>query len=841
MTDTAAPRPGFFKRFVTWPFRMLARLQPTPRMRKAFGWGAFLGILAFGAFEGSTLRSGQGMWIDMGIGAGVALGIWLAALLIVPLLRGLLQLLPATFGGAGFAGLVALWFILDEFVFPSSLAWMASAAVFGVVMLGFGSIAYMTGPSFKAAGGFRKLVAAVCLLVALGAVGYGVYWKEYTSGDQEHLVQPQRAAGYQPVAEMTLPVEVGQKGPMRVLSLTYGSGTDIRRTEFGEGVAEDLRTEPVDGSDFASLSSGWFKDWELRAKYWGFDLDEMPRNGRVWYPDGDGAFPLVLVVHGNHNMDDFSDPGYQYLGEHLASHGYITVSVDENFLNGSSLGGMRGENDARGWMLLKHLELWRDWNATEGHRFAAKVDMDKIALIGHSRGGEAVAHAAAFNRLKHYPDDATIEWDFGFSIRSLIAIAPADGQYKPAGKYTPLTDINYFTIHGAHDADVSRFVGDRQWDRISFTRPGPWFKSSLYVYAANHGQWNTVWGDTDMGAPGAWFLNRGGLMPGEEQRAVALLFFTAFLETTVRGREEYRPMFQDHRRVASRMPDTVYVSRYQDPTYRSIVDFEEDIDVLSTGMDGGRIEAQGFTMWKERDIAMRGGSNRLRNGVYLGWREDLKEEEAEAPVPEEGVVEASATTPPEPPRYSVVMPDAMPAGWALDGDSVLVLDLTTSTEKAPKPKSDEEDENENAGAQGEGEGQEESQQVTDEPAAQGQDPNGNTEEEEGDESAEEDESTEVDLIEFHIELEDRDGTRVRLPLSAFGDIPPVLKTRVMRLPQMESRYGVGEQVLQTVRVPLADFVAADAAFDPSSLRAVHFVFDATEKGVVVFDRIGVAR
>jgi ATP-dependent Lon protease len=59
----------------------------------------------------------------------------------------------------------------------------------------------------------------------------------------------------------------------------------------------------------------------------------MPLNGRVWYPDGPGPFPLVLIVHGNHNMKDFSDPGYGYLGELLASRGYIFASIDENFID----------------------------------------------------------------------------------------------------------------------------------------------------------------------------------------------------------------------------------------------------------------------------------------------------------------------------------------------------------------------------------------------------------------------------------------------------------------------------------------------------------------------------
>ena len=61
------------------------------------------------------------------------------------------------------------------------------------------------------------------------------------------------------------------------------------------------------------------------------------------------------MVHGNHDMEDFSDPGYAYLGELFASRGIIAVSVDENFLNSSYadlLGGLqrrieKGERRAR--------------------------------------------------------------------------------------------------------------------------------------------------------------------------------------------------------------------------------------------------------------------------------------------------------------------------------------------------------------------------------------------------------------------------------------------------------------------------------------------------------------
>src|SRR5262249_53546245 len=154
-----------------------------------------------------------------------------------------------------------------------------------------------------------------------------------------------------------------------------------------------------------SGAQGW-----ARTRYWGFDARKLPIQGRVWYPKGDGPFPLVLIVHGNHSAEKFSDPGYAYLGELLASRGYIFVSVDENFLHSSAIDllgmpdvGLKEENDARGWLLLEHLKVWRRWNREAGNPFQGKVDMERIALIGHSRGGEAVAVAAAFNPLPYYP------------------------------------------------------------------------------------------------------------------------------------------------------------------------------------------------------------------------------------------------------------------------------------------------------------------------------------------------------------------------------------------------------------------------------------------------------
>jgi dienelactone hydrolase len=585
-----------------------------------------------------------------------------------------------------------------------------------------------------------------------------------------------------------------ETGALEVRTLFYGSGTDKRREEFRDLVT--LKTQNVDASPFVSITGDAAS---TRRKYWGFEPRQFPINGRVWYPAGEGPFPLVLVVHGNHDYRDYSDPGYQYLGELLASRGFITVSVDMNFINGLS-----GENDGRAWLLLKHLEAWRSFADSAGGPFHNKVDMSRISLIGHSRGGEAVGHAAAFNRLQHYPDDAKVAFDFGFGIRSIVAIAPVDGQYRPADRFGPIENVSYLVFHGSHDGDVTTFGGMRTFQRLQFTDGQPRFKSAIYMYRANHGQWNSVWGNLDRGRRSGRFLQLRALIDAEEQRDFARVAISAFLEATLNDDQRYLPMFRDHRVAGDWLPKTMYITRFEASGFRALARFEEDIDVRTGTATGVTLRGDSLSVWKEAVVPFRTqNANQGTNAVWLGWNNRIAGDDT--------------TRFGEPASYTVTLPASLGAQWGIDRSASLSFALAP-TDVKPAPRRAPRD----------------TTQKTDStpprrvPAPRRPDP-----------AKAAPDTVPMDLT---IEVTDGGGRTARVPLSRYGAVRRPLETRIMRREIRDKAQftTLHELVLQSYEIPFADILAAVPGFDPSTLRTIRFVFDRTVAGTVIIDDIGIS-
>ena len=620
-----------------------------------------------------------------------------------------------------------------------------------------------------------RAVTASSLGLGLLLLAFGLGWLLW-DGPAEKPVPDAARSATAAVPPLALP-DPGQPGPYAVRELTYGSGTDRHRPEFGAKAG--LRSRSVDGSLLVERWKGAL-GW-AREAYWGFDAKHLPLQGRVWYPEGEGPFPIVLMVHGNHQAEDFSDPGYEYLGRLFASRGTIAVSVDENFLNSTVSDllafpdGMSEENDARGWLLLEHLRQWREWNRTPGNPFERRVDLERVGLVGHSRGGEAVAVAGVFNRLPFYPDDARVAFDYGFGIRGVAAIAPVDGQYKPAGASTRLSNLSYFVLHGSHDGDMRVLPRRARLRARPLHRPGRALQGRPLRAP---GQPRAVQHDVGPRRLGRARqpLPRPATAPAEGGPGARRSRLPVGLRRGGSARRDGLP------RALPRPParrglaaPVVCLQQYEDSATHVLADYEEDIDLTTGTAPGARLRAENLADWKEREAALKWGSLDTR-AVWLGWNRE----------------KAKAT-----PSYALLLPEP---GVEAEPDHVLAFHLADAKQE-PSPPLDEE--------------------------KPGKAPK--------DEAKKDETPKPIDLT---VEIEDAAGRTGRLPLGRFRLLQPQIEAQVAKAAWLSDEKP-SELVFDTFEIPLTAFRDATPGLDPSRLRAVRFLFDRTDKGVVVLDDLAI--
>ncbi|MGG3841025.1 MFS transporter [Paenibacillus thiaminolyticus] len=547
------------------------------------------------------------------LAAGTAISLIFVALVggIIALMLHLVKKIPTRYLWLFFSAFMLLFIC---FIGPMQMTLVFILGLIVLLSLWGATLYKLIKGGYKYATRTKKISALVLLISTTAVIGLAGYWTLHDGEAQVrgvHLKELKTAARYQ----NKLLANPAEEGTYKVKTRTYGSKNSYR-TQFNQ--PDSLVTQPVDGSAFVQKWSS------LRTKTVGFGPDAMPLNGLVWYPEGDGPFPLVVIVHGNHLMTEYSDPGYDYLGQLLASRGYIFVSIDENFLNASPwddmfmFSALEKENPARGMLMLEHLKTWKAWNQDRTNPFYQKVDMDHIALIGHSRGGEAITIAAAYNKLGAHPDNGNITFDYNFHIRSIISIAGTDLQYRPSGKPMPVDDVNYLALQGSHDMDVNSFRGSSQYHRTRFRGQGEFMKAAVYIYGANHGQFNRVWSRGDGVGLGNQLFNLKQLMPREEQETAAKVLISSFLDATLKNKKEYRAVFQDLGYAKQWLPDTMYISDYNDSRTMLIASFDEDIDVRSTTLPGGKLIGDNLQEWKEERVKMKFGED-LYSAVQVGW------------------------------------------------------------------------------------------------------------------------------------------------------------------------------------------------------------------------------
>ena len=218
-----------------------------------------------------------------------------------------------------------------------------------------------------------------------------------------------------------------------------------------------------------------------------------PVKGSVYYPavdDGEGQpfherlatlgrVPIVMMAHGNHSPADPSYLGYDYFQASLAKTGLIAVSVDCNALNGGAAGV--GNIEDRADLIIDSIKHFQVLDATPGNVFSGRVDFDRLGLMGHSRGGDAVVTI---------PD---VIGSIGVSIRAVLALAPTNFRYWYGMPTIAPQGYAFSTILPAADGDVVDNNGAQLYDQ---SEPAP-YTCQVYVHSANHNYFNRQWAFDD--------------------------------------------------------------------------------------------------------------------------------------------------------------------------------------------------------------------------------------------------------------------------------------------------------------------------------------------------------
>lgn len=211
--------------------------------------------------------------------------------------------------------------------------------------------------------------------------------------------------------------------------------------------------------------------------------------GIVYYPaedDGEGQpfygrlarlgrVPIVFMAHGNHSPADPSYLGYRYLQGELARMGMVAVSVDCNDLNGP-IGGV-GNIEDRADLIIDNIAHFQGLDADPASILFARIDFNRVGLMGHSRGGDAVVTLPPVINLP------------GVTIRSVLALAPTNFRFWYGMSTIQPQGYAYMTILPAGDGDVDENNGAQFYD-IAVPEP---YKSQVYAHYTNHNFFNREW------------------------------------------------------------------------------------------------------------------------------------------------------------------------------------------------------------------------------------------------------------------------------------------------------------------------------------------------------------
>jgi len=259
----------------------------------------------------------------------------------------------------------------------------------------------------------------------------------------------------------------------------------------------------------------------------------------------------------------------------------------------------------------------------------------------------------------------------------------------------------------------------------------------------------------------------------------------------------------------------MYITQFQESSFRPLATFEEDIDVTSGTAPGVTVRGDSLATWKEDVLPLRyrtqaSTTNTQENqAVWLGWNNRIAGPDTTRMGP--------------PARYAFVLPDSLSDRWALGPESTLDL-MLTALDRTPGPRKDpaaEEERERPKGAERSGRG-------FFSRILSFLKPKGGAREDAGPQPP----------LRLSVEIVDAAGRTGSVLLNRYGPVRRPIEIRIQRRDD-QTFAGNSEMVLQSYSIPLRDFLESGAQeVDLSNLREVRLVFDESPAGSVVLDDVG---
>jgi hypothetical protein len=337
-------------------------------------------------------------------------------------------------------------------------------------------------------------------------------------------------------------------------------------------------------------------------------------NGIIAMPAAQpGPRPVVLVMHGTHpgcptDASGHIDPwpctpeeeqpnyrGFAWLLRQLAARGYVALSINLNAEHTVGF-GEAPTNMRLPQIIDLHLKALAEAAAGGENKFGVplqgRADLRRLALIGHSRGGDSaywlvrdggLAAPDAFDKLGYGP------------VVGMLLVAPAAASDLPTFAPVPMA-----IVLPACDGDVVDQSGQFFLETARLAQEPSQWVTSIWLERANHNHFNTVLGSDKFATQQR--AECGTLLPAEEQRGFLAAYAADFLTTlfsqdALAVTEAKARMGTDAGQPA---PATLYgraarVMMLPTATQRKTLLVPANANALTTNPAGGTVTAQNIT------------------------------------------------------------------------------------------------------------------------------------------------------------------------------------------------------------------------------------------------------